>query len=103
MTIAAWRELAHDVGARLGRQSYACRGGATSGGQRSLCERARRCVSGQAPRGREWFKKQAEKPRSDQHVISQWRKALQDLVSTPSTTPDGGWVRTGPVDAYLNR
>jgi hypothetical protein len=52
--------------------------------------------------GREWFKKQAEKPRSDQHVISQWRKALQDLVSTPSTTPDGGWVRTGPVDAYLN-
>src|ERR1019366_8246243 len=51
MMIAARHELAHHVGARLGRQSYACRGGATSGGQRSLCERARRCVSGQAPRG----------------------------------------------------
>src|ERR1035437_10168460 len=29
MMIAARHELAHHVGARLGRQSYACRGGAT--------------------------------------------------------------------------
>src|ERR1035441_7343081 len=51
MTIAARRELAHYIDAPLGRQSDACRGGATSGGQHSLCERASRCVSSQAPRG----------------------------------------------------
>lgn len=46
MTIATRHELAHHVGARLGRQSDPCRGGTASGGQRSLCERARCCVSG---------------------------------------------------------
>jgi hypothetical protein len=51
MTIAARRELAHNVGARLGRQSDACRGSATSGGQRSLCEGACGGISGDAPRG----------------------------------------------------
>src|SRR5450759_4423827 len=51
MTIAARRELAHHVGARLGRQSDACRGSATSGGQRSLCEGACGGISGDAPRG----------------------------------------------------
>jgi hypothetical protein len=49
----------------------------------------------------EWFKKQASLPTVDQHVLSRWRKALFGLIRTPPTTPDAGWVRTGPVEAYL--
>ena len=49
--MAARHELAHHVGARHGRQSDACRGGAASGGQRSLREGAGGGMSGDPPRG----------------------------------------------------
>jgi hypothetical protein len=49
----------------------------------------------------EWFRKQAALPEGERHVVVQWRKALLDLVKTPPDTSNGGWVRTGPVQAYL--
>jgi len=50
---------------------------------------------------REWFKRQASLPPVEQHVVFRWRRALLRLLKTAATTPDGGWVRTGPVEAYL--
>jgi hypothetical protein len=48
-----------------------------------------------------WFNKQAACPPPEQHVIVRWKQAHDDLVRTRSATPDGGWVQTGPVHAYL--
>jgi SEC-C motif len=50
---------------------------------------------------RQWFNNQAGLPAAERHVVFSWRRALLDLLKTPATTPDGGWVMTGPITAYL--
>jgi hypothetical protein len=50
----------------------------------------------------EWLRKQSSLTAAEQHVVVRWRTALLDLVRTAPTTPDGGWVRTGPIQAYLS-
>jgi hypothetical protein len=49
----------------------------------------------------EWFKRQGALPECEQHVVVRWRKALLSLVKRAPRTPDGGWVQTGPVRAYM--
>lgn len=50
---------------------------------------------------REWFNRQEKLPLAERHVVSCWRRALLDLLKSPADTPDGGWVMTGLVTAYL--
>jgi hypothetical protein len=76
--MAARPKLAHHVDARLGRQADACRGGATSGGQRSLCKRPRSGVAGQAPGG--WCAFTALRIMRDHRARESMRQSRRDAV-----------------------
>lgn len=52
--------------------------------------------------GWEWFQEQKKLlPVDKQHAIVRWRSSLISLADRPANTPDGGHIRTGPVESYL--
>jgi hypothetical protein len=51
--------------------------------------------------GWEWFEEQNHLPIDKRHAIAGWRSSLLSLAGRPANTPDGGHIRTGPVESYL--
>jgi hypothetical protein len=53
--------------------------------------------------GKDWFQEQNKLPvAADRHVLVRWRSSLLSLVERPPDKPDGAYIRTGVVEAYMH-